>query len=80
MSEQGRNWQEEIVDHPVREYITYILSGAITLGLVGFLLGLLLHTPWIVFLGLGLGAAVGAYLAWRHLVDHRRSQQDSTTS
>lgn len=80
MSQDKSSWQDDLSDHPAREYITYIIAGVISLGLVGWLLGMVLSLPWILFVGLGLGAVLGAYIAWRHLVDHKRSKEKSDLS
>lgn len=80
MSAQRPSWQDDAEQHPVREYITYIIGGILTLGLVGWILGMVLDRSWIIFVGAGLGAIFGVYIAWRHQVDRQRAQQNSNKS
>lgn len=60
----------------IREYITYLLGGIIAFGLVGWLVGLGLHQGWIVFVGIGLGALGGLYLARAHQLERRKDHKD----
>lgn len=80
MSQQQPSPNNEAAINPVREYITYIIAGAITFGLVGLILGLVLRQNWIVFVGLALGALSGLYLAWRHQVDRDAPGKNSNSS
>lgn len=76
MSGEQRSWQDDAEAHPAREYLTYILSGLITLGLVGWIVGLISHHVWFAYVGAGIGVLIGIYLAWRHHVDRQRSAGD----
>ncbi|RKW71853.1 hypothetical protein [Galactobacter caseinivorans] len=80
MNQQPASRAEEAAARPVREYITYVIAGAITFGLVGLILGLVLRQNWIVFVGLALGAVSGLYLAWRHQVDLNGPGKNSNQS
>ncbi len=46
---------------------TYIVGGILLWGLIGWGLDFLLHTAWIVFAALPVGAVCGYYLARHHL-------------
>lgn len=45
---------------------TYIIGGILLWGLIGWGLDFLLHTAWIVFAALPIGALCGYYLARHH--------------
>ena len=63
---------QDAAEHPVREYITYLLGGIIAFGLIGWFAGMALGRSWLLFAGAGFGAVAGLYIAWRHHVDRRR--------
>jgi len=46
---------------------TYIIGGILLWGLIGWGLDFLLHTSWIVFAALPVGAVCGYFLARHHL-------------
>ena len=50
---------------------TYIIGGILLWGLIGWGLDFLLHTAWIVFAAIPVGAVCGYYLA-RHYQRHGR--------
>jgi predicted Co/Zn/Cd cation transporter (cation efflux family) len=58
---------------PAKLYLNYIIAGAIFLGLVGLIVGLMVHQSWVLFVGIGLGVVVGALLARMHVVEQRRN-------
>ncbi len=45
--------------------VSYLLSGVIVYGLIGWGLDRWLGTNWIVAVGIILGAALGVYMTWR---------------
>jgi len=45
---------------------TYIIGGILLWGLIGWGLDFLLHTGWIVFVGVPVGALCGYFLARHH--------------
>lgn len=54
---------------------TYVIGGILLWGLIGWGLDFLLHTAWIVFAALPVGALCGFYLA-RHYQRHGRPGDD----
>lgn len=75
MNEQRPAWMAEDLS-PGKLYLNYIIAGALVLGLVGLLVGLMVHHRWFLFVGAGLGVVVGALLARMHVVAQQRDQQN----
>lgn len=61
-----------------REFINYIVGGAIAFGLVGWGLDFLLQTRWIWIAGVATGALAGGLLANAHRTAYLRRNEDET--
>ncbi|WP_291279374.1 hypothetical protein [Galactobacter sp.] len=80
MAENQPAWMSQELT-PGKMYLNYIIAGVIFLGLVGFVVGLMVHQSWVLYVGIGLGVVVGALLARMHVAaqerDHAKTVKDS---
>lgn len=57
--------------------ISYLLSGVIAYGLIGWALDKWLGTTWIVAVGIVVGAGLGIYMTWRRFGGATPQQHNS---